>query len=76
MKFSQKNIENWRSWKMSFFLVGHFEFFPSKKKKKIASPRWTFVKVYRIARIFPNFDDYPGFQPKPTNAYQNATQCE
>ena len=27
MKFSRKNIENWQSWKMSFFLVGHFEFF-------------------------------------------------
>ena len=27
MKFLLKNIENWRSWKMSFFLVDHFEFF-------------------------------------------------
>ena len=36
MKFSQKNIENWLSWKMTFFLSGHFEFFFSKKKKKIA----------------------------------------
>ena len=26
MKFSWKNIENWRSWKMSFFWGGHFEF--------------------------------------------------
>ena len=26
MKFSWKNIENWRSWKM-FFWVGHFDFF-------------------------------------------------
>ena len=33
MKFSQKNIENWRSWKMTFFLGGHFDFFFSKKKK-------------------------------------------
>ena len=32
MKFSWKNIENWRSWKMTFFWVGHFEFFFSKKK--------------------------------------------
>ena len=29
MKFSWKNIENWRSWKMSFFWGGHFEFFKS-----------------------------------------------
>ena len=27
MKFTQKNIENWWSWKMTFFLGGHFEFF-------------------------------------------------
>ena len=26
MKFSWKNIENWRSWKMRFFWGGHFEF--------------------------------------------------
>ena len=26
MKISWKNIENWRSWKMSFFWGGHFEF--------------------------------------------------
>ena len=31
MRFSQKNIENWQSWKMTFFWVGHFEFFSSKK---------------------------------------------
>ena len=29
MKFSGKNIENWRSWKMRFFWGGHFEFFKS-----------------------------------------------
>jgi hypothetical protein len=27
MKFSWKNIENWQSWKMRFFWVGHFDFF-------------------------------------------------
>ena len=32
MKFSQKNIENWQSWKMTFFWVCHFEFFFPKKK--------------------------------------------
>ena len=31
MKFSQKNFENWRFWKMHFFWVGHFEFFFFKK---------------------------------------------
>ena len=29
MKFSKKIIENWRSWKMRFFWVDHFEFFKS-----------------------------------------------
>ena len=33
MKFSWKNIENWRSWKMIFFWVGHFQFFLQKNKK-------------------------------------------
>ena len=27
MKLSQKNVENWRFWKMTYFWVGHFEFF-------------------------------------------------
>ena len=31
MKFLKKNIQNWRSWKMTFFWVGHFEFFFSNK---------------------------------------------
>ena len=31
MKFSQKNIENWRFWKLTFYWVGHFEFFFSRK---------------------------------------------
>ena len=26
-----KNFENWRSWKMRFFWVGHFDFFKEKK---------------------------------------------
>ena len=33
-RFSRKNFENWRFWKMSFFWVSHFEFFFLKKKKK------------------------------------------
>ena len=34
MKISWKNIENWRSWKMSFFWGGHFEF--------LSRPFWIF----------------------------------
>ena len=48
MKFPGKNMENWRNWKMSFFLVGHFEFF--------ASFPWKHVKVYWLARMGQNFD--------------------
>ena len=33
MKFSWKNIKNWRSWKKCFFLSQAFNFFFSKKKK-------------------------------------------
>ena len=31
MKFSQKNIDNWRFWKTQFFWVGHFDIFLLKK---------------------------------------------
>ena len=33
------------------------------------------VNIYRIARIFQNFDDYPGFQKNFWCAYTFATQC-
>ena len=46
-----KNIENWQR----FFWVGHFIFFFFK---------WKSVNIYRITRIFRNFDDYPDFQQK------------
>ena len=38
MKISWKNIENWRSWKMSFFWGGHFEFFFCFISMKTSSP--------------------------------------
>ena len=56
MKFSQKNFENWRFWKMHFFWVGHFEFFFSKKKFFFAFFPWKLVKVYWLARMGQNFD--------------------
>ena len=42
MKFSWKNIENWRSWKMSFFLVGHFDFFQKRQKWPDPTSRGSF----------------------------------
>ena len=56
MKFSRKNFENWRFWKISFFSVGHFEIFFSKKKKKIASFSCKMAKVSWLARMGQNFD--------------------
>jgi hypothetical protein len=55
MKFSEKNIENWQSWKMTFFLGGHFEFFFSRffffllhliKKTKGFHMRYNFFLYY------------------------------
>ena len=56
MKFSQKNFENWRFWKMHFFWVGHFDFFFQKKKGFFASFPWKHGKGYLLARMGQNFD--------------------
>ena len=47
MKVSQKNIENWGSWKSKFFLISHFEFYFFKKKFFLLH-----LNIYRIAWIF------------------------
>jgi hypothetical protein len=39
-----------------------------KKKKYFALFPLKHVKVYWLARIFRNFDDYPGFQPQKVPA--------
>ena len=40
----------------------------SKKKFFFASFPLKYVKVYWLARIFRNFDDYPGFEPQTAPA--------
>ena len=45
MKISWKNIENWRSWKMSFFWGGHFEF--------LCRPFWIFFLLHFIEKCSP-----------------------
>ena len=55
MKFSQKNIENWRSWKMRFILVVHYNFFFSKKNFFASSPR-KLVTNY-VLDLFPIFNE-------------------
>ena len=63
MKFSQKNIENWQRWKMTFFWVGHFEFFFSKKIFFVSSP-WKLVTNYVLEWMGHDFQYYDGLQPK------------
>ena len=54
----------------SVFLLGRpfWIFFFFKKKFFFASSQWKLVNIYRIARIFQNFDDYLGFQPQTAPA--------
>ena len=47
MKFSQKNIENWRSWKITFFLGGHFEIFFTTVVQKCQ----IFVNSYKVENV-------------------------
>ena len=75
--FFAKNIENWRSWKMSLFLVGHFDFFFQNKKLVFFSNennlgfhmQWgiIWVEIFMIT--------YTGFQPKTTFMYYFAHNC-
>ena len=50
------------------FFSRPFWIFFFKKKKKFASFPIKHVKVYWLAKIFPNFDDYPSFQPQTAPA--------
>ena len=54
---------------ISVFLSRPFWIFFFKKKQIfLASCRSKLVNIYRIARVFRNFDDYPCFQPQNTPA--------
>ena len=55
-KYSQKNIENWRFWKITFFWVGHFDFF-------FASYLWKSVTNYVLEWMGLNVYDYDGPTP-------------
>ena len=52
MKFSWKNIENWRSWKMRFFWGGHFEFSKSAILNFFASSLWKIQPFYMRYHFF------------------------
>ena len=48
---------------MSFFWVGHFEFFFSEKKIfSFASFPWKSAQIYMVEWMGRNFDVFPGFQ--------------
>ena len=68
-----KAIENWRFWKTLFFWVGHFQF--SFKSFFSIIPMKN-VKVYWLARMGQNFDDYSNFQPKITHPKHFSRQCK
>ena len=48
-----KNIENWRSWKMSFFLVGHFFLFFNENNLGFIGCRviWTYLGTFFKALV-------------------------
>ena len=54
--------------KNALFWVGHFDFF-------FAFFPWKLIKVYWLARMGPNFDDYLGFQPIVTPPKHFSRQC-
>ena len=61
--------------KMADFLSQPFWIFIFKKKIFFASSQWKLVHIYRIARIFWNFDDYDGLQPKLSAPKHISRQC-
>ena len=66
--FQKKNIENWQRWKMTFFWVGHFDFFFKKKKFFFASFPWKSAQIYMVEWMGQNFDVFAGFQKIPCYA--------
>ena len=52
MKFSWKYMENWWSWKMSFFWVGHFEFFCFILMKTSSPFIWGIIYFYNMDGSF------------------------
>ena len=67
-------IKNCQFWKTPFFWVCHFDFF-FYNFFFFASFPWKQVKVYWLARMGRNFDDYSGFQPKITPSKHFSHRC-
>ena len=75
MKFSRKKFKNWRSWKKCFFKSAILNFFFQEKKIFLLNFFEKHVKVYWLARICRNFDDYPGLLPKMSHTKHFYRQC-
>ena len=75
MKFSQKNIENWRFWKMTFFWVCHFIYFFQKITFFFDSSPLKLVTNYVLEWMGVNFYDYDVLQPKITPPKHFSRQC-
>ena len=69
---------NLRNFRKKILRIGDFEkwpFFESAILILFASFTWKQVKVYWLARMGRNFDDYPGFQPKITPPKHFSREC-
>ena len=60
---------------MSFFLVGHFDFFFQKEKFFLVFSNENNLGFHARYHFFENFDDYPGFQPFRSWANTYAQDC-
>ena len=67
MKFSQKNIEHWWFWKMTFLWVSHFDFF--------AWYLWKLATNYVLEWMGLKFYNYNGLQPKISHPKHYSRQC-
>ena len=66
-QFSVFFHENFIDWSLGWMMWRAFMWLnlANLSKKKMVSTQLKLVHIYRIARIFLNFDDYPGFQHLP-----------
>ena len=69
--FHERNIENWWAWKTQLLWVATFWFI----FQKMLLLHHSLVKIYRLAWMGLNFDDYCGFQLKRTHANQYKHHC-
>ena len=67
-----KNIDNWWFWKITFFWVGHVDFF---SKKKFDSSPWILATNCVLEWMGLKFYDYDGLQPNISPPKHFSQQC-